>query len=85
MKTIGRSWKPTEIRDVMVLRKVLEYMQAAQRGLQRLDAALEITGPKAMDAPLRSLKLSSLDRVDNLDTLKRIVLAVEEAAAKARP
>src|SRR5882672_10269357 len=82
LKKIAGRWRPSEIRDVTVLEEVLEHMQGAKRGLDRLDAALEITGPKAMDVPLRSLKLSSLDRVDNLDALKQIVLAVEEAAAK---
>jgi hypothetical protein len=59
-------------------------MQGAERGLRRLDAALEVTGPKAMDPPLRSLRLTSLDRVDDLDALKLIVLAVEEAASKIK-
>lgn len=84
LKTIARAWKPKQIRDMALLRKVLVHMQAAQRGLQRLDAALEITGPEAMDPPLRSLQLTSLDRVNSLEALKVIVLAVEEAASKIR-
>ena len=84
LKSIARVWKPDEIHDVDVLGKVLEHMQAAQRGLRRLAEALADTGPEGIDPILRSLKLRSLDRVDNLDTLKRVVLAVEEAAAKAR-
>ena len=84
LKKIAGRWKPSEIRDVTVLEDVLEHMQGAKRGLDRLDAALEVTGPKAVDSPLRSLKLRSLDRVDNLRALERIVLSVEEAAAKAK-
>jgi len=84
LKTVARRFKPSEVRDVVVLRKLLEHMQGAKRGLDRLDAALEITGPKAMDAPLRSLKLSSLDRVDNLRTLREIVIALESRAEQSK-
>jgi hypothetical protein len=84
LKSVARVWKPSEIRDMALLRKVLEHMQGAERGLRRLDAALEVTGPEAMDPPLRSLRLTSLDRVDDLDALKLIVLAVEEAASKIK-
>ena len=84
LKTVARAWKPNQIQDVALLRKVLVHMQAAQRGLQRLDAALEITGPEAVDPPLRSLQLTSLTRINSLEALKLVVLALEEAASKIR-
>jgi hypothetical protein len=34
---------------------------------------------------LESLKLDSIERVDNLETLKEIVLTLEDVAAKANP
>jgi hypothetical protein len=43
-----------------------------------------VTGPEAIDPILRSLKLRSLDQVDNLETLKQIVLALEEAAGRVK-
>jgi hypothetical protein len=84
LKSVARVWKPNEIRDMSLLRKVLEHMQGAERGLRRLDAALAVAGPEAMDPPLRSLQLTSLDRVNSLDALKLIVFAVEDAASKIR-
>ena len=45
LKTVARVWNPTEIRDADVLRNVLEQMQAAERGLRRLDVALNRFGP----------------------------------------
>jgi len=84
LKSVARVWRPSEVGDVTLLANILACMQGAQRGLQRLDAALEITGPEALDPIFKSLKVTSLDRVDNLETLKQIVLALEEAAAKAR-
>ena len=76
----ARVWNPTEIRDANVLRKVLAQMQSAERGLRRLEAALNRVGPQALVPILRSLRLNSLAQVDNLETLKRVVLEVERAA-----
>jgi hypothetical protein len=80
LKAVAKAWNPREIRDVGVLRKVLEHMQAAQRGLGRLEVALNKVGPETLVPILRSLRLNSLDQVDSLDSLKKIVLEIERAA-----
>ncbi len=81
LKTQARVWSPTEILDAGVLQGVLEQMKSAERGLCRLDAALNRVGPETLVPVLRSLRLDSLAQVDNLDTLTRIVLAIEQTAA----
>lgn len=80
LRTGARVWNPTQIRDANVLRKVLAHMQSAERGLRRLEAALNRVGPEALVPILRSLRLNSLARVDNLETLKRVVHEVERVA-----
>ncbi len=80
LKTGARVWNPTEIRDADVLRKVLAQMQAAERGLRRLEAALNRVGPETLVPILRSLRLNSLNQVDRLETLKTVVLEVERVA-----
>ena len=65
------------------MRKVLAHMQAAERGLRRLQVAVGVTGPEALARILESLKLDSIERVDSLEALKQIVLKLEEVAAKA--
>jgi hypothetical protein len=80
LRTGARVWNPNEIRDANVLRKVLAHMQSAERGLRRLEAALNRVGPEALVPILRSLRLNSLAHVDNLETLKRVVHEVEKAA-----
>ena len=80
LKTGARVWNPTEIRDADVLRKVLAQMQAAERGLRRLEAALNRIGPETLVPILRSLRLNSLNQVDSLETLKTVVLEVERVA-----
>jgi hypothetical protein len=80
LKALARVWNPKDIRDRAVQQKVFAHMQAAERGLRRLDAALDRTGGKALYPILQSLQLTSLDQVDNLETLRRVVLAAEQAA-----
>jgi hypothetical protein len=57
-------------------------MQGAERGLRRLEAAVGIAGPEALARILESLKLDSMERIDNLETLKEIVLKLEEIARR---
>jgi len=80
LKTVARVWNPEDIQDPVTQQKVLAHMQAAERGFRRLDAALDRVGPEPLSQILRSLKLQSVDRVDNLQTLHEIVLALEAAA-----
>ena len=83
LRTIAQAWQPGGIKDEALLRSVLKHMQAAQRGLLRLDAALNTLGRDALQPVLRNLKLRSLDKVDNLKTLEQIVLALETLAGNA--
>jgi len=73
-------WNPKDIRDSAVQQKVLAHMQPAERGFRRLDAALDRIGPEALTQILSSLKLQSIDRVDNLKILREIALALEAVA-----
>jgi hypothetical protein len=82
LRDLAKVWNPREIQDVATQQKVLEHMRAAERGLRRLEAALDRTGPEALFPILRSLGLTSLERVDTLETLKRIVLDVEDADSR---
>jgi hypothetical protein len=82
LKTLARVWNPKDIRDPAIQQKVLAHMQAAERGFRRLDAVLERVEPEALTQILRSLNLQSIDRVDNLQTLHQIVLALETSAQK---
>jgi len=80
LRDLARVWNPREIQEIPLLQKVLEHMRSAERGLRRVEAALDKTGPEALVPILRTVGLSSLERVDNLETLKRIVLELERAA-----
>jgi len=82
LRDLARVWNPHEIQDISVQQRVLEHMRAAERGLRRLKAALDKTGSEALMPVLQSLGLTTLERIDNLETLKRIVVDLERDAAR---
>jgi hypothetical protein len=84
LKTVARVWNPKDIQDPVIKEKVLAHLQAAERGLRRVEAAREKAGLAAFAGVLGCLRLSSLDQVDNLKTLQEIVLTLEAAAVRAR-
>jgi hypothetical protein len=77
LKSVARVWNPNQIQDKALQQRVLEHMQAAERGLQRLKSVLERVGTEPLARILNSLRVVSLERVDSLETLKQIVLALE--------
>lgn len=77
LKTVARVWDPNEIQNDAVEQRVLEHLQAAERGLDRLRAALERVGSAPLAQILSSQKIASLERIDNLETLKKVVLSLE--------
>jgi hypothetical protein len=85
LKTLARVWQPAQIYDPELLKKVLDHMQAAERGLRRLDQALNQADSEAMASVLRSMNLKSFEQVTSLDTLKQVVLAVEARIKRANP
>jgi hypothetical protein len=77
LKSVARVWNPNQIQDAALQQRVLEHMQAGERGLNRLKSVLEKVGADPLTKILHSMGIPSLDRVDNLETLKQIVLALE--------
>lgn len=84
LKSVARVWNPKEIQETAIQEKVLAHMQAAERGLQRAESAREKAGLAAFARILGSLRLSSLDHVDNLKTLQEIVVALEGIAPRTK-
>lgn len=77
LKTVARAWKPSEIADIALLRKVLTAMQTGNQMLDRLAGVLEQTGDGSLGKILRSLQLTSLEHVDSLEILEKIIHALE--------
>lgn len=79
LKSVARVWNPRDIQDRVTQERVLAHLQAAERGLWRARNARDTAGLATFAAVLGSRKLSSLDEVDNLQTLEEIVLGLESA------
>ena len=77
LKSVAQVWNPHDIQDKVIEKRVLEHMLAADRGLIRLKAALEKTGSKPLRKILAFLNIPSVDRIDSLDLLKKVVVSVE--------
>jgi len=80
LRDLAKVWNPREIENVSLQQSVLEHMRSAERGLKRLEAALDKTGPEGLIPILKAIGLTSMERVDNLETLKRIVVDLEASA-----
>jgi hypothetical protein len=80
LRDLARVWNPRQIQDISLQQRVLEHMRAAERGRRRLEAALDKLEPEALIPVLRQHRLTSIERIDNLELLKRIVLELEGAA-----
>ena len=83
LKSVARVWRPSQIQNVALLRKLYPNARSGTR-LQRLEAAVGVTGPEALARILDSLKLDSMKKIDNLKTLKGIALRLEQIAAEVK-
>lgn len=81
LKSIAQVWCPTDIRDIALQKKVLRHMEGALRGLERLKRASEKLGQGEVAKILASFDLSSTVDIKDMDTLYRVVLALEQAAS----
>jgi hypothetical protein len=77
---VARAWSPNQIQDIAILKRVLVNMQSAERGLLRLSAALEKTGTETLESVLYSVNIRTLNEVNCLETLQKIVQAMEAKA-----
>lgn len=83
LKSVAKVWNPRDIRDHAIQEKALAHLKAADRGLGRARAAMDRTGLAAFSAVLGSLRLTSLDEVDNLRILQEIVAALENPPSQS--
>jgi hypothetical protein len=77
LRDLARVWSPREIPDISVRQRVLEHMRSAARGLRRLELGVEKAGREPLVQILDSLGIKNLERIDSLETLKRVVLELE--------
>ena len=80
LRDVARVWSPRDIPDNSLRQRVLEHMRSAARGLQRLELGVERAGPEPLVQILESLGVRNVERIDSLETLKRVVVELERIA-----
>ena len=77
LKRVARAWKPSDISEAAIQRTLLADMQEGDRMLNQLAAILSERGVEQLPPILRSLGFYSLEQVDNLDALGKILASFE--------
>lgn len=80
LKTVAHAWNPAEIRDISLQHRVLQHMEAAQRGIQRIEAALRRLDKSVARDIFNSLDINSIREIKDLHTLHQLLTALERAA-----
>jgi hypothetical protein len=65
-----------------VKRKVLQVLESATRGLERLEAVVERLDPDTVRGLLDKLQVPPLNEITDLKTLQSVVLGLEELAGQ---
>jgi len=80
LKSLARVWNPTHIRDISLQHQVLRHMEAAQRGILRVEAASRLLEESVARDIFRSFDVNSFREVRDLHTLQQLLTALERAA-----
>jgi len=85
LREYGRVNQPKLIRDAATKRKVLQMLESATRGLDRLDAVTKLLDPNTVKGLLDKLQVPPLNEIADIKTLQNVVLGLEELAGPTQP
>jgi hypothetical protein len=80
LREYGRVNQPRLIRDPAVKRNVLQMLESAIRGIERLEAVTRRLDAKTVVALLAKLQAPPLGKISDMKTLQRVVFGLEELA-----
>ena len=84
LRKYGRVNQPRLIRDLAVKRKVLQVLESATRGFNRLDAVAKRLDPNTIETLLTKLQAPPIDNIADMKTLQHVVFGLEELAGARR-
>ena len=85
LREYGRVNQPKLIRDAAIKRKVLQMLESATRGLDRLEAVTQRLDPNTVKGLLDKLQVPPLNEIADIKTLQNVVLGLEELAGPTQP
>jgi len=80
LREYGRVNQPKLIRDPAVKRTVLQMLESAIRGIERLEAVIQRLDAKTVEALLAKLQAPPLGQISDMKTLQHVVFGLEELA-----
>ncbi|HEY4934625.1 MAG TPA: Rad52/Rad22 family DNA repair protein [Terriglobales bacterium] len=80
LREYGRVNQPKLIRDAAIKGKVLQMLESATRGLDRLEAVSQRLDPNTVKGLLDKLQVPPLDEIADIKTLQNVVFGLEELA-----
>src|SRR5208337_2724742 len=80
LREYGRVNQPKLIRDAAVKRAVLQMLESAIRGIERLEAVTKRLDAKTVEALLAKLQAPPLGEISDMKTLQHVVFGLEELA-----
>jgi hypothetical protein len=80
LREYGRVNHPKLIRDPAVKRTVLQMLESAIRGIERLAAVIQRLDAKTVEALLAKLQAPPLGQISDMKTLQHVVFGLEELA-----
>ena len=85
LREYGRVNQPKLIRDAAIKGKVLQMLESATRGLDRLEAVTQRLDPNTVKGLLDKLQVPQLNEIVDIKTLQNVVLGLEELAGPTQP
>ena len=80
LREYGKAAHPRLIMDATTKRRVLEILESAERGINRLSAVRKRIDPKTLESLLAKLEAPPLAEIADMKTLRNVVLGLEELA-----
>ena len=84
LREYGRANQPKLIRDAAIKGKVLQMLESATRGLDRLEAVTQQLDPNTVKGLLDKLQVPPLNEIADIKTLQNVVFGLEELAGSDR-
>jgi len=84
LREYGRVNQPKLIRDAAVKRTILQMLESAARGIERLDAVTKRLDAKTVEALLAKLQAPPLGEISDMKTLQHVVFGLEELAGSEK-
>jgi hypothetical protein len=85
LRELGKVNQPKLIRDVVIKQKVLQMLESATRGFDRLGAVTRRLDRNTVDALLAKIQAPPLHQISDMKTLESVVYGLEELAGPHQP